>query len=92
MHVCVCLKYVNTVDVVVHIMNLGNTKYNISSRNQYYWVRVLCTNMQINLHEKMVVGLDDHESMTDWWMDRRKVGMKEECKEGCWIKLLIPFM
>ena len=52
----------------------------------------MCTNMQINLHEKMVVGLDDHELMTDWWMDRRKVGMKEGGKEGCWIKLLIPFM
>ena len=39
------------------------------------------TNMQINLHEKMVVGLDDHESMTNWWMDRREVGMKEEGKE-----------
>ena len=49
----------------------------------------MCTNMQINLHEKMVVGLDDHESMTNWWMDRRKVGMKEEGKEGCWIKLLL---
>ena len=87
MHVCVYLKYVNAVDVVVHIKNLGNTKY-ISSRNQYH----MCTNMQINLHEKMVVVLDEHESMTNWWMDRRKVRMKEEGKEGCWIKLLIPFM
>ena len=52
----------------------------------------MCTNMQINFHEKMVVGLDDHEPMTDWLMDRRKVGMKEEGKEGYWIKLLIPFM
>ena len=97
MHVCVCLKYVNTVDVVVHIKNLGKTKYNISSRNQYYWVRVLSLKpyvhkKQINLHEKMVVGLDDHKSMTDWWIDRSKVGIKEEVKEGCWIKLLIPFM
>ena len=48
--------------------------------------------MQINLHEKMVVGLDDYESMTDWWVDRRKEGMKEDGEEGCWIKLLIHFM
>ena len=47
----------------------------------------MCTNMQINLYEKMVVELDDHESMTDWWMDRRKVGMKEEGEEGL-IKVL----
>ena len=52
----------------------------------------MCTNMQINLNEKIVVGLDDHESMTNWWMDRRKVVMNEEGKEGCWINLLLPFM
>ena len=52
----------------------------------------MCTNMQINLNEKIVVGLDDHESMTNWWMDRRKVVMNEECKKGCWINLLVPFM
>ena len=48
--------------------------------------------MQINLHEKMVVGLDDHESMTNWWMDRRNIGLKEDGKDGCCIQLLIPFM
>ena len=48
-HVCVCLKYVNTVDVVVHINNLGNTKY-ISSRNQYYWVRVLSLKPYVHKH------------------------------------------
>ena len=52
----------------------------------------MCTNMPINLHEKIIVGLDDYESMTNWWMDRRKAGMKEEGKEGCWIQLLIPSM